>query len=110
MVWMRESQDKPKAAGCTEGVQKKNVAPGWVRILAQPRQPRAYQTLPRDYVSGCKLKALQPIPENLCQRSSAHVKSSDPACQVLILNLIETCPFHKERELSLVRKLLHRRR
>jgi hypothetical protein len=24
----------------------KNVAPGLVRILAQPRQPRAYQTFP----------------------------------------------------------------
>ena len=43
-------------------------------------------------------------------RPSAHMQSSDPACQVLILNLIETCLFHQEHEFRLVRKLLHRRR
>ena len=65
--------------------------------------------LPRDYVSGCKLKRCNQSLK-IFHRSSAQMKSSDPACQVLILNLIETCPFHQERELCLVRKLLHRRR
>jgi hypothetical protein len=39
----------------------KKRSPGLIRILAQPRQPRAYRTEPRDYVSGCKLDKLQPI-------------------------------------------------
>ena len=47
----------------------KNVAQGKVRILAQPRQPRAYQTIPRDYVSGCKLLVLQPMPKLYCRKS-----------------------------------------
>jgi hypothetical protein len=35
------------------GIKKRS--PGLARILAQPRQPRAYRTEPRDYVSGCKI-------------------------------------------------------
>ena len=54
-----------------------------VRILAQPRQPRAYQTIPRDYVSGCKLNAatnLDIIPNDgpcvrpLCRQSGFHTQ------------------------------------
>src|SRR6185369_3153110 len=43
-------------------------------------------------------------------RPSAHMQGRYAARQILIVNLIKTCPFHQERELRLVWKLLHRRR
>lgn len=53
---IRADSTRSETTDNTDAKNKKR-SPGWVRILAQPRQPRAYQTIPRDYVSGCKLNA-----------------------------------------------------
>src|ERR1043165_2193686 len=59
-----------------------NVARGTIRILAQPRQPRAYQTIPRDYVSGCKLDAATNLTISL--RPFAYMQGRYPTGQVLV--------------------------
>src|SRR5215212_9804541 len=76
----RDRRDTQRAA---EKTQNKNVARSTIRILAQPRQPRAYQTAPRDYVSGCKLlaatnaniiSAFCPCARPLCHPSGSHIE------------------------------------
>ena len=85
----------------------KNVAPGWFEYSHSPDNRALTKPSPRLRIWLQTSRCNQSL--NLFQRSSAQVKSSDPACQVLVLNLIETCLIHQERELGLVRKLLHRR-
>ena len=43
----------------------------------------------------------------LTDRPSAHVQGRYPTGQILVFNVIQTCPLHHQRELRLIRKLLH---
>jgi hypothetical protein len=83
---------------------RKNVARGRFeyshspdnRALTKPYPGTTY--LVANYNAATNAKSCRP---------SAHVQGRYPAGQVLITNLIETCLFHQERELRLIRKLLY---